>query len=224
MRPADALGRRRTGATSGNAASQSRDAFNARPLTPSLTLAPPSTGSVTPVMKLASSDARNNAALATSQPVPIFLRSGTWASRSASTSARVFLNVAGAGVDRHRRVHQAGQDDVGADAVLRVLVGELLGEGDHRGLGRLVGDVGIGRDHGHRGDVDDHAALLLAHDRDHVLGGEDAALEVDRHAAVERLLGDVEQLGVAAGQARRRHCCAGCRCGPSGRARRPPSP
>ena len=33
------------------------------------------------------------------------------------------------------------------------------------------------------------------------LAGEDAALEVDRHAAVERLLGDVEQLGVAAGDA-----------------------
>ena len=43
--------------------------------------------------------------------------------------------------------------------------------------------------------------LLFAHDRDHVLGGEDAALEVDRDAAVERLLGDVEQFGVAARQA-----------------------
>ena len=82
----------------------------------------------------------------------------------------------------------------------RVLVGELLGEGDHRRFGRLVGDVGIGGDHGHRGDVDDGAAVLRAHDRDHVLGGEDAALEVDRDAAVERFLGDVEQLGVAAGQ------------------------
>src|SRR5664279_3359203 len=41
-------------------------------------------------MKLASSDARNSAALATSQPVPIFLRSGTCESRSASTSARTF--------------------------------------------------------------------------------------------------------------------------------------
>ena len=39
---------------------------------PRRTLAPPSTGSVTPVTKLASSEARNSAALATSQPVPIF--------------------------------------------------------------------------------------------------------------------------------------------------------
>ena len=41
-----------------------------------------------PVMKLASSEARNSAALATSQPVPIFLRSGTRALRMAATSAR----------------------------------------------------------------------------------------------------------------------------------------
>src|SRR4029077_4713172 len=59
---------------------------------PRLTLAPPSTGSVTPVMKFASSDARNSAALATSQAVPIFLRSGTLLSRSAATSARVLCH------------------------------------------------------------------------------------------------------------------------------------
>ena len=40
-------------------------------------LEPPSTGSATPVMKLASSEARNSAALATSQGVPMRLRSGT---------------------------------------------------------------------------------------------------------------------------------------------------
>jgi len=39
---------------------------------PTRTLAPPSTGSATPVMKFASSEARNNAACATSQAVPIF--------------------------------------------------------------------------------------------------------------------------------------------------------
>ncbi len=43
-------------------------------------------------MKFASSEARNRAAFATSQPVPIFWRSGTWASRWASTSARLYLN------------------------------------------------------------------------------------------------------------------------------------
>src|SRR5215475_13017736 len=110
------------------------------------------------------------------------------------------VELAGAGVDRHRRVHQAGQDDVGADAVLGVLVGELLREAHHRRLGRLVGDVGVGGEHGHRRDVDDGAALLLAHDRDHLRAGEDAALEIDRHAAVERLLGDLVELGIAARQ------------------------
>ena len=43
-------------------------------------------------MKFASSDAKNSAALATSHPVPIFLRSGTLLSRSASTSARVLCH------------------------------------------------------------------------------------------------------------------------------------
>jgi hypothetical protein len=47
------------------------------------------TGSATPVMKFASSDARNNAAFATSQGVPILWRSGTRASRAAATSARL---------------------------------------------------------------------------------------------------------------------------------------
>src|SRR5256885_902229 len=40
-------------------------------------------------MKLASSEARNSAALATSQAVPILRRSGTRASRSAATWARL---------------------------------------------------------------------------------------------------------------------------------------
>src|SRR5262245_24831466 len=60
---------------------------------PRRTLAPPSTGSVTPVMKLASSEARNNAALATSHAVPILRRSGTLPSRSAATSARLLPNA-----------------------------------------------------------------------------------------------------------------------------------
>jgi putative molybdopterin biosynthesis protein len=46
-------------------------------------------GSETPVMKFASSEARNSAALATSQPVPILARSGTLASRMAAISARL---------------------------------------------------------------------------------------------------------------------------------------
>jgi len=111
------------------------------------------------------------------------------------------LEGMGAGVDRHRRIHQPGQDDVGANAVLGVLVGELLGEGDHRRFRGLIGDVGIGGDRRHRGDVDDGAAHLVAHDRDRVFRGKDAALEIDRDAAIDRLLGNVGKLGVAAGEA-----------------------
>jgi len=48
---------------------------------------PPSTGRLTPVMNRASSEARNNAAWAVSQPVPIFRFSGIWASRDARTSS-----------------------------------------------------------------------------------------------------------------------------------------
>src|SRR6185503_5097250 len=55
---------------------------------PTFTDMPPSTGSAAPVMKFASSEARNSAALATSQAVPMRLRSGTLASRMAATSAR----------------------------------------------------------------------------------------------------------------------------------------
>src|SRR3954449_10482679 len=101
-------------------------------------------------MKLASSEARNSAALATSQAVPILPRSGTLASRAAATSARGLpgggaragtalgapigarlAGRAGAGVHRDRRIHQPRQDAIGADAVGRVLDRDLLGEGDH---------------------------------------------------------------------------------------------
>ena len=89
---------------------------------------PPSTSRSTPVMKFASSEARNSAAFATSQAVPILL-----AQRHARVAHRGDFGAALAGlararVHRHRRVHQAGQDDVGADAVVGVLDRELLGD------------------------------------------------------------------------------------------------
>ena len=55
---------------------------------PTLQLMPPSTGSDTPVMKRASSLAKNKAALATSQASPILFPSGTRAFRAATTSSR----------------------------------------------------------------------------------------------------------------------------------------
>src|SRR5690349_9727808 len=57
-----------------------------------LRIRPPSTRMATPVMKLDSSQARNRARLATSQPVPWRLR-GTLALRSAMTSSRGLLNL-----------------------------------------------------------------------------------------------------------------------------------
>src|SRR6185437_15410899 len=106
------------------------------------TSAPPSTGRATPVMKFASSDARNKAAFATSQGLPILWRSGTRASRAAAISARL-LPATRARIDRHWGIYQSGQDDIGAHAKLGVLDGNLLSEGDHPGFSRFVGYVRV---------------------------------------------------------------------------------
>src|SRR5829696_373966 len=64
----------------------------------------------------------------------------------------------------------------------------------HRGLRRGVARIGDAEEaqRGDRGDVDDGAAALALHDRDHVLHGEVAALEVDREDAVPGLLGELD--------------------------------
>ena len=74
---------------------------------------PPSTGSAAPVMKFASSEARNSAALATSQGVPMRLRSGTLA------SPLVVLSRSG---DR-RRDHEAIRKLVEDEEAEAVIVG-----------------------------------------------------------------------------------------------------
>jgi hypothetical protein len=85
-----------------------------------------------------------------------------------------------------RREHQAGHHAVQADAARRI---------DHRGglrhlhqgrLARGVGDLGLAdvaqaRD---RRDVDNRAAALSLHLRQHVLAGEECAFEVDVHLLV----------------------------------------
>ena len=153
------------------------------------------------MMKLASSEARNSAALATSQAVPILRRSGTRASRSAATWAAALAAHPGARVDRHRRVHQTGQDHIGTNAILRILDRHLLGESDHRRLRRLVCDKGVVLQCGKRGDHDDGARALLSHDRDDVLAGHDGAAQVDGTDPVESFLRKIEQRGIAAGDA-----------------------
>ena len=47
-------------------------------------------------------------------------------------------------LDRHGRVHEAGQDDVGTDPVARVGRREILGKPDDSDLGGFVGNAGIG--------------------------------------------------------------------------------
>ena len=116
---------------------------------------PPSTGSATPVMKYASSEARNSAALATSQAVPICCRSGTWELRSATTS------LAGRAPGRPgARPPSACPSARAGSRWPRTRSGvvdrDLLGLGDHRGLGRLVADrTGSCDQRRDRGDVDD---------------------------------------------------------------------
>ena len=107
----------------------------------------------------------------------------------------------GAGVDRHRRVHQAGQDDIGAHAELGVLDGDLLGERDHAGLGRLVGHIGVILQSRDRRDHENDARALRAHRRQHMLGGHDGAAQVDGGDAVEGGFGEFVERRVAAGDA-----------------------
>ena len=132
---------------------------------------PPSTTISVPVMKRASSEARNRAALAVSRPSPM-KPSGMRSSRCLQQRLDI---AAGAllGEPRlhHRRVQLAGHHGVHADALRRVLHGHDARELDHAGLGRGVGDLRRAgpADAGGRRDVDDRAAALPLHHRQHVL-------------------------------------------------------
>ena len=150
---------------------------------------PPSTRRTSPVMKRASSEARNRAAWAVSQPVPILPRSRTWASRSAQASAvgRPVARAMPAG-DGHRRVHEAHHDRIGPDAVACVRLGDARRQAIDRCLGYLVRHL---RRTGHcreRRDVDDRSALLLSHRGDGGFDCQPHALQVHRHDAVEDIL------------------------------------
>src|SRR3989440_8430345 len=112
-------------------------------------------------MKLASSEARNSAALATSHAVPIRPRSGTLASRSTATSVRLRL-LARARVSTAIGVSMSpGRMQLARMPYEAFLQPELLGEGDHRRFGRLVGNERVAvfaRRHGRN--VDDGARSL----------------------------------------------------------------
>src|SRR5262245_59401449 len=52
-----------------------------------------------------------------------------------------------------------------------------------------------------RGDHDDGARALLAHDRDDMFAGHDGAAQIDGADAIESLFGEIEQRCIAAGDA-----------------------
>ena len=89
-----------------------------------------------------------------------------------------FRRVHGLG---HRGIDRSRRHGIDADTVLRELGGLLLGQVREPRLAGPVGDAQRGgpqaRD---RGDVDDGAAALVAHDRRHRLGHQEGTGEVDR--------------------------------------------
>src|SRR3984893_18783725 len=148
-------------------------------------------------MKLASSEARNSAALATSHAVPIRPRSGTLASRSAATSARLRLlaraRVSTAiGVSMSPGKMQLARMPYGAfcraSCSVKAIIAALVAVGDE-------GVSVLARSHGR--DVDDGTGALQAHNRQYVLACHDRAAQVDRADAVEGLLAQFVQRLVA---------------------------
>src|SRR5690242_626197 len=81
----------------------------------------------------------------------------------------------------HRRDHHAGADHIAADAVRPPFAGELARQHDDAGLADAVGAALALRIAGcDGGDVNEAAALLLAHLRPEGLRAEETAGEVDR--------------------------------------------
>jgi hypothetical protein len=122
---------------------------------------PPSAGSDAPVMKSASSEARNNSALATTQAVPCMPCGGTRASRRRMISSRGLLMVRARGsmvigvATRRSRM-----------ALARMPYSTLrIASCDHTGFRHLEGNVWIVLPRGDGLDHQDHARFLRAHDR-----------------------------------------------------------
>ncbi len=151
---------------------------------------PPSTNSMSPVMKLDSSLARNTAALATSPGVPR-RPIGTRARRRSHASSVTTRLAPSVGVGP------------GAIALTRILRGpnsaaaERVDAGDRR-LHAAVHDAVAHREHrGRRGDVDDRAAARLRHVVEHRLIAPDHALEADVDHPADHVFGLILQRSVA---------------------------
>jgi len=94
----------------------------------------------------------------------------------------------------HRRLHQAGQDRVHPHALARVFGGRgarEMAQRRLRGVVARIGHAGVA-DRRDRRDVDDRAAALHHHHRDHVLHREERALEIDGEHPVPRLFGQLD--------------------------------
>ena len=122
-------------------------------------------------MKRASSEARNSAALATSQALPIPPLQRHRRVAPARVALALHAEAGGDGVDAHRRVDQAGEDRVDADAVLGVGLGQRQRQCVDRGLRHLVAvrrvahRRGARHERGDRGDERDRTATALAQRR-----------------------------------------------------------
>src|SRR3954464_683139 len=90
----------------------------------------------------------------------------------------------------HRRMQLARDNRVHPDVLRRVLHRYHARKLDHAGLGGRIGDLrrAAPANAGRGGDVDDRAAALLLHHRQHVFTAEEYALQVEVHLRVEHFL------------------------------------
>jgi hypothetical protein len=86
----------------------------------------------------------------------------------------------------------ARNDGVDADAIMQEIVGQRGAERDQSALARAVGRHVRLAPTCAGPDIDNRAAALAYHVRDHGAAGQIGTLQVDRHDAVEQLLVGVE--------------------------------
>ena len=135
-------------------------------------VSPQSTGSTTPVIADAASEARNATARMTS--IGSTMRpSGYQRSSCVRTSG-----LRRRALVPERRAHRAGADDIRADVVAAEFQRERLGQADQPGLARAVGGVAERGQPIHRTDVDDRARAARLHVGQHGVGAVVGAVQI----------------------------------------------
>ena len=134
---------------------QRSSSVSSRAITILPAVSPQSTGSATPVIADAASEARK------ADRLRYLDRLDDPAERIPACASSSWTS----GIARHalvpdRRPHRAGADDVGADAVAAELQRQRPGQADHAGLGGAVGGVAERGEAVDRADVDDRAGFL----------------------------------------------------------------